>query len=493
MGRGKGSETRDEPTSGTGDLRAVALCAGAELPHVLYFDDLAQVLNCTPAALRKRISREDVPRPIKLGGRLAWSRAIVLDFLAEIHGAQKRLAVKINARPYTYDTSRMLVTFTLQIKGQPRQRVRKVAPAGLDHAGSLAWARRIEGEVLRELMGEKKEVRNEEPPRRVTPQTHVRQPAATKAPTLAQFWDRFWVDYVAKKKPGTRRTYVSFWTNYLRPTLGHVPIDMIDKSAIALLRESLTRLEEVSSRNQVLYKLKTILEMAVEWDLIDDIPKIKAYKEPKKPEPVVYTEHEADRLILAAHDQGRETAAIVLLLLHGGLRVSEVRALRWRDIDFGRGLMMISHNYSAGEESTPKGVVSAPVGLSPALATALRALPRHHDHVLVRDYQGEVTHHSIQSIRSRLNAAQQAAGLPKTGPHFLRHTGITILASRGLDVWKLQAHARHARIATTQRYVHIAKEAAVLDAAAVWAPPGPPAKTRPKRPKGTGNGATSSN
>ena len=44
-------------------------------------------------------------------------------------------------------------------------------------------------------------------------------------------------------------------------------------------------------------------------------------------------------------------------------------------------------------------------------------------------------------IRSRLNAMQKAAGLPETGPHFLRHPGITIMADRSIDVWKLQAHA----------------------------------------------------
>ena len=43
-----------------------------------------------------------------------------------------------------------------------------------------------------------------------------------------------------------------------------------------------------------------------------------------------------------------------------------------------------------------------------------------------------------------------------------------VMADRGLDVWKLQAHARHKRIATTQRYVHIVKEAAVIDAAAEY-------------------------
>ncbi len=465
---------------------------GADLPHVLYLDDFAQVLNCSPTALRKRLSRGDAPKPTRLGGRLAWSRAIVVGFLAEIHGAQRQPAMKINARPYSYDTTRMLVTFTLQIKGQARQRIRKVAPAGLDHAASLVWGRRLEGEVLREFMGEKKEDSQEHttPAPASLPRSIKNVP---RVPTLAEYWDRFAVQYVANQKPATQRGYMSIWANYLRPTLGDLPLDMIDRPSLARLKERLERLPSLSSRNQVLYKLKTIFTTAQDAYVIEDVPMIKVYKEPKKPDPIVYTEEEADRLIDAALADERDNAAIILLLMHCSLRVSEVCALRWSDVDFRRKLVTISHNYSAGEDATPKGVESAPVGLTPALAAALRALPRDHEHVLVRTYRGEITHHSAHTIRSRLNAMQKAAGLPETGPHFLRHSGITIMADRGLDVWKLQAHARHKRIATTQRYVHIIKEAAVIDAAAIWGQARPAAKTRPKRPKGAGNSATMTN
>lgn len=466
---------------------------GAQLPHVLYMDDFARVLNCSPTALRKRISRGDAPKPIRLGGRLAWSRAIVLSFLSEIHGAQRQPAMKINARTYSYDASRMLITFTLQIKGQARQRIRKVAPEGLNHAASLVWAKRLEGEVLREFMGEKKEDTHEHTPTIPAPVPRSIKTTTPKVPTLTEYWERFLVQYVQRQKPATQRGYHSIWVNHLRPVLGDVPLDMIDRPCLARLKERLERLPALSSRNQVLGKLTTMLETAHDAYLIAEVPTIKLYKLAKKPDSIVYTEEEAERLINAALADTRDNAAIILLLMHCSLRVSEVCALRWSDVDFRRKVVTICHNYSAGEDSTPKGVVAAPVGLTPEVSGALRALPRGRDHVLVRSYKGKVTHHTAHSIRVRLNAMQRAAGLPETGPHFLRHSGITIMADRGLDIWKLQAHARHARIATTQAYVHIAKEAAVVDAAAVWAQPKPRAKTRPKRPKGAGNSATMSN
>ncbi|MEZ4383032.1 MAG: site-specific integrase [Nannocystaceae bacterium] len=238
------------------------------------------------------------------------------------------------------------------------------------------------------------------------------------------------------------------------------------------------------ARNQVLCKLRAILNTAASWHVIADehVPKIRTEKTPAKPEPIVLTEEEASRLLSAAEAMGSEQAAIVLLLLHGGLRISEVAALRWEDVDLDGGLMTIRHNFSAGEEATPKGAKAKPVGLTPPLAEALRRLPRKLEFVLTRRYRGELTHQTAHSLTYRLQKIQERAGLRKTGAHLLRHSCLTILAQRGCDPWRLQAHARHARIQTTQRYVHLAADIAAREAAAFWERPKTSAQTRPKRP-----------
>lgn len=68
----------------------------------------------------------------------------------------------------------------------------------------------------------------------------------------------------------------------------------------------------------------------------------------------------------------------------------------------------------------------------------------------------------------KLHQLQVAAGLEKSGPHRLRHTGLTILAAKGTNPYKLQKHARHAKLETTQGYVHLAAEQAAREAAAMW-------------------------
>lgn len=478
-----------------GPRSEIAPCQGDELPRVLYVSDIAHLLGKTVKAVRNAVSRGTLPPFRKIGGRACWLRADMASLRAEICGGKPAANVKITAAPYSYDRSRMLVMFTIKLKGQPRQRVRKVAPAGLDKAAALAWGKGLEDEVLLESVGDR---RKEEPatssiifaPAPIPPSF---KPAAPTCPTLSDFWARFEAEYVSAQKPSTRRGYTCAWRHYFRPVLGDLPIDLIDRHAIAKLRKALGKLQP-ASRNQVLYKLRAVLDQAVTWGILEEAPRIKPDKEPKKPDPITYSEAQAELLIAAARSEGREHEAIVLLLLHGGLRVSEVCALRWSDVDLDRGIMTIRHNLSAGEESTPKGGVAAPVGLSPDLADAFRAIPRQGEHVLMRlltqgrkskGQRGDIVPHTAHSIRERLNTVQRIAGLEETGPHRLRHSCLTILANRGLDPWKLQAHARHARISTTRKYVHLAKEQAALDAAAMWAPtkPAKPAQTQPKKSK----------
>jgi len=119
--------------------------------------------------------------------------------------------------------------------------------------------------------------------------------------------------------------------------------------------------------------------------------------------------------------------------------------------------------------------------MSPELAASLRALPRRGEHVVMRQHEGTDQRHTPHSIRWYLNKVQADAHLPPTGPHFLRHSGITALAGRDCPPWKLQAHARHARISTTERYIHKKDRAATARAAAeFWTPP---AQTGIKRRK----------
>lgn len=461
------------------ERRSVDVSSRANLPSILYVQDIAQRLGRSEKAVRSAISRGRLPPLRKIGGRACWLRQDLLELEAEIRGG-KPAPMQINVSPYHYKNSaRMLVTFTIPAdkpKGRSRLRQKRVAPEGLDVDGALAWARKLEREVWSELMGKEKVQPVEEiiPAPAPASRSSKKSESVQKCPLLREFWGRFESEYLATQKPNTRKSYGTAWRRYIRPTLGNLPLNAIDRQALGLLRSKLGKLKP-QSRNDLLSKLRAALRQAEHWYLIDEVPMIKTEKTSRRARPVIFSEEEAERLLEAAWQKGGDAPAFVLLLLHAGLRSSEVRALRWGDIDFRKMIVTVQHNYSDGEEALPKGGVAAPVGLSPALADALRALPggRKNDHVFMRVVRegkdkGQMKHHTPNTITSKLNQLQEAAGLEKSGPHRLRHTGLTILAAKGTNPYALQKHARHAKLETTQGYVHLAAEQAARDAAAMW-------------------------
>lgn len=59
-------------------------------------------------------------------------------------------------------------------------------------------------------------------------------------------------------------------------------------------------------------RVRTALEVAARWDLIDEPPTIKCERQPKQAEPEVYTEAEVAALIDAAAKNAPDALAMVL-------------------------------------------------------------------------------------------------------------------------------------------------------------------------------------
>src|SRR5688572_6818382 len=56
----------------------------SELPQIAYVSDVARWLRTTEKAVRDRVRRDQLPRPGRMGKRLAWSRALLLDWAREV-------------------------------------------------------------------------------------------------------------------------------------------------------------------------------------------------------------------------------------------------------------------------------------------------------------------------------------------------------------------------------------------------------------------------
>lgn len=178
---------------------------------------------------------------------------------------------------------------------------------------------------------------------------------------------------------------------------------------------------------------------------------------------------EVDEHSLAAMRERRALwAEAVRLAAYTGLRFGELRALRWRDVDWKAESL---HVRRSAPSSSPAGAkVKAPKsgrGRSvPLIAPAIAALdriskagyPTGADALVLPTRGGGMLESG--RVRDAFYRGLEAAGLghlrEKDNPmtfHDLRHTFGT-LAVRKLPVTDVQAYMGHADIQTTMRYVH---------------------------------------
>lgn len=158
-----------------------------------------------------------------------------------------------------------------------------------------------------------------------------------RVPTLREFSTRLLEEHAAanRQKPSTIAAKESILRVHLVPALGDRKLDAIKSEDVQRLKSAL---QDKAPRtvNNVLTVLSVLLKKVVEWEVIDHMPcTIKVL-------PVVRREasfHDFDgyeRLVDAARLRGWRTHLIVLLGGEAGLRVGEMVALHWADVDVSR-------------------------------------------------------------------------------------------------------------------------------------------------------------
>jgi integrase len=161
-----------------------------------------------------------------------------------------------------------------------------------------------------------------------------------------------------------------------------------------------------------------------------------------------------EALARAAADE--QDAALYQVAAYTGLRLGELRALRWCDIDFSKSLVHVRRNFTHGSAGAPKSGLVRSVPLILQAAKALAGLSHREfftgpdDLVFVSRIGG---HLNDTKLRRRFHAALDRAGLRRLRLHDLRHTFGTL----AVQVWPLsdvRGYMGHADIATTMIYAH---------------------------------------
>jgi integrase/recombinase XerC len=175
---------------------------------------------------------------------------------------------------------------------------------------------------------------------------------------------------------------------------------------------------------------------------------IRAPKAPRKL-PRVLDVDEASRLVEVPTDVplGVRDRALLELFYSSGLRLSELCALRWRDLQLDDGLVTV-----LGKGGKQRSV---PVGshARAALAAWRGERPASADAPVFPGRNGPITPRAVQ-LRLRQLALRQ--GLSKrVHPHLLRHSFASHVLESSGDLRGVQELLGHADIATTQIYTHL--------------------------------------
>lgn len=170
--------------------------------------------------------------------------------------------------------------------------------------------------------------------------------------------------------------------------------------------------------------------------------------------PKVLGEDELVRLFNALNNLKHK--AMLFTAYSAGLRVSEIAALKIKQIDSSRMQILIEN---------AKGKKDRYVSLSPVLLDVLRAYIKTYKpkpkEFLFESEQTESAY-PTRTIQKVFQTAKEKAGIKKdVGVHSLRHSFATHLLEKGTDIRYIKDLLGHFNIKTTEKYLHVSRKALV--------------------------------
>lgn len=214
------------------------------------------------------------------------------------------------------------------------------------------------------------------------------------------------------------------------------------------------------SINNLLGFLTACFNYAIENKLISENPITKKHKQQRKHEKIQYlSETEMYMFKQVIKDYPKNKRLALLLDLHTGLRIGELMALEWADIDFKNKTLNVNKQYYQRKLTTPKTLDSVrKIDLDDVILKELAeyksSLKVLHKLIFCNDTGGYWDRGKF--IDNYFKKAVKQIGHPDFSFHSLRHTHAAFLLSNEVDIKYVQERLGHTDAKTTlNTYDHI--------------------------------------
>lgn len=294
--------------------------------------------------------------------------------------------------------------------------------------------------------------------------------------TFGEYLEYWLSEYVSSLRPKTQKSYAQIVRDHAIPALGRIQLDKLNPLHLQRYLRQLKRLDSKGDLTpntiHAHYRtLHTALEQAVKWQILtrnpcDDVTPPKRQKK----RAVALTPEQVELFLQEA--QKRDRYALYLTAVTMGMRIGEILALKWDDVDFEAKTIRIDETLQRGGPNPIYGPVKTEDGVRVVrMPEYLIQVLREHQikqkkarlqlgsewvnlNLVFTTWKGTAIGH--RSLSRQFKGMLAKAGLLNIRIHDLRHTSATLLIMSGVPIKTISARLGHSSTGITQDlYGHV--------------------------------------
>lgn len=273
---------------------------------------------------------------------------------------------------------------------------------------------------------------------------------------------KLWIERAEREglERSTLRQYTAHLTHHILPELGAIKLSSLTAPRVHAFADRMIDTRSRAMGRKVIRSLGSLVDEAVARGLAAHNPvrSVKIRTPTREQAEIEMPSREELRAIIAGAS-GR-WSPLILTAIFTGLRGSELRGLRWEDVDLKAGVLKVRRRADPwGAFGPPKSKAGRrDIPLAPMALNALKewklACPQTEHDLVFPSPKGRVLPHAM-ILKDVFWPLQVEAGVvgadgePKYSLHALRHAAAALFIDQGMSPKRIQALMGHASITMT--------------------------------------------